>query len=142
MNEKETLGQYIRRKREEVGISQRELSRLLDLSPTYINHIENDRKEIPREFHLMNMSKILLVDSDYLLSLAHKVPSDIQEIIFKHPEEICGFLRKAAMFDKSDWDMIYNLWNDRDEYVKELKAIRLGMSVMDGSRKREKIQND
>ena len=61
-----SIGQRIRGKRLERGLSQAELSELIDRSPTYMSYIENGSKSMSLETFI-NIVNALRVSSDYLL---------------------------------------------------------------------------
>jgi len=61
-----SIGQRIRGKRLERGLSQAELSELIDRSPTYMSYIENGSKSMSLETFI-NIVNALSVSSDYLL---------------------------------------------------------------------------
>lgn len=77
--------EFIKKKREKLGISQQELANRLKINWGYLNKIECGKMPPPSDNKIVRMAKILEVDEDYLLYLAHyeKVPPDIQKIIEK-----------------------------------------------------------
>lgn len=56
------FGAFITKKRQDVGISLRELARQLNLSPVYVCNIEKDRKPAPTPEVLGRMVQILKLD--------------------------------------------------------------------------------
>lgn len=63
-----TLGSAIRQLRGAAGLTQRELAQQLSISPTYVSHIEADRKE-PSVQLLRDLAKTLGVPFGFLLAI-------------------------------------------------------------------------
>src|SRR5260370_5303355 len=89
------FGATIRALREEKQISLRKFAETVGISPTYQSKVEREEFPPPGEETIKRMAGILGKDSDELLSLAGKVPSDLPEIIQEHPHEMAAFLRTA-----------------------------------------------
>jgi transcriptional regulator with XRE-family HTH domain len=68
----ETLGSELRDARIAAGHSLRSLANKLDLSPSYLNDIEHNRR-IPSESVLVQIADELDLDADHLLSAAGRV---------------------------------------------------------------------
>ena len=94
-SKKVRFGQYIRELRTAKGITLREFARQLEVSPTYVSQIEQDKFSPPAEERIVRMAQILGVDVDELLALAGRVAEDLPEIIRRHPRELATFLRTA-----------------------------------------------
>ena len=75
-SKKVRFGQYIRELRTAKGITLREFARQLDVSPTYVSQIEQDKFSPPAEERIVRMAQILGVDVDELLALAGRVAED------------------------------------------------------------------
>ncbi len=75
----ENFGGRLRELRREAGISQRDLALRVQLDFTYISKLENGRLSAPSADTVIRISEALGVDAIHLLSLAGKLPSDIQE---------------------------------------------------------------
>jgi len=91
------LGNLIKRKRIELNISSRELSKKLEISNMYLNLIENN-KRVPmssKKKILENLSKILQINFEELKNLAKKTKKEMKN----HPEK---FLK--------DWCKIPNVY--------------------------------
>ena len=69
-----TFGEYIRSAREEKGISQKSLAKLLCISPAYMNDIEQSRRYPSSESILTALSDALDIDIDYIYYLSGKFP--------------------------------------------------------------------
>lgn len=77
------FGQYLRQCRIEAGFGQRELARALDVSPSYINEIENE-KRIPPNFDLLTKIKAILnISGDIIFDLASVSKSEPPKDIIK-----------------------------------------------------------
>jgi transcriptional regulator with XRE-family HTH domain len=78
-----TLGQFIARRRKDLGISQKEMAALLKnrdggpLSSSYFNYLERDRGK-PPDYLLDQMADILKVGRDVLYFWAKRVPPDLE----------------------------------------------------------------
>ena|SRR2546422_11629160 len=88
-----TFGQIIREKRQELGISQKELATKIKkengeaISPQYQNDIEFDRRDPPSEFMIEQYATALKLDKDYLILVAGKVPADVRKLASENPEK-------------------------------------------------------
>ena len=100
---KENFGAYIKGLRKDRELSQWSLANSAGLSKGYIGHLESKREgwNHPSESALLQLAKALNVNSDEMLGKGQRISKDIQDIIFKHPIEICAFLRGA---DAEDWN--------------------------------------
>lgn len=61
------LGERIRERRQEIGLTQDDLAKILEVTPQHISAIENDKRLPSLEF-LVKLAKTLKVTTDYLLS--------------------------------------------------------------------------
>jgi transcriptional regulator with XRE-family HTH domain len=75
----ETFGQRIRRRRAELGMTQRQVAADIGLDFTYLSKLENGRGEVPGEATVRNLAHVLQLDEEELLALAGKVPGEIRE---------------------------------------------------------------
>ena len=100
-----TFGTHLRNLRESVGISQRELSKQLNISAPYLNDIEKDKRRAPRFEIVCTIKKILEADSDIIYDLAGKsrnsIASDIEDQLMGKPE-IVKLLRTINFFSLSE----------------------------------------
>ena len=75
------IGSYIRLARLSAGLGQREMARLIDVSPSYLNEIENSKRLSPSLDLLERIRSVLDVDDDKYNDLAalsrKKLPSDV-----------------------------------------------------------------
>src|SRR6266571_5727778 len=88
-----SFGQIIRDKRQEMGISQKELAAKIKkdngepISPQYQNDIEFDRRDPPSESMIEQYAVILKLPKESLILAAGKVPSDLRELAADNPEK-------------------------------------------------------
>lgn len=81
-----TFGQYIARKRKDLGLSQKELARQISkeddssISPQYLNDIERDRRNPPGDPILRQFARVLHIDEDFLWYLADGLPTDTKKL--------------------------------------------------------------
>ncbi|MDP6884883.1 MAG: helix-turn-helix domain-containing protein, partial [Rhodospirillales bacterium] len=94
-----TFGGHVRRLRSEKGMGQRELARALDVSPSYLNDIEKDKRVAPRPELVRAMADILEADAERIFDLAGRsrnaIPPDVGELVLDNPD-IVGLLRAIA----------------------------------------------
>ncbi|RIK77253.1 MAG: XRE family transcriptional regulator [Planctomycetota bacterium] len=90
-----TFGQRIRTLRIAKGYTLREFARLLDVSPTYVSQIEQDKFNPPAEERIVRMSALFGLDADELLAHAGRVADDLPAIIRREPRALATFLRTA-----------------------------------------------
>lgn len=72
-----TFGQRLREIRKSKGLSQKELAGKVGVDFTYLSKVENARMSPPSEKTILAIAKALDADSDELLALANKIPSDL-----------------------------------------------------------------
>ena len=101
------FGSFIREFRIKKDIGQRELAKKINISASYLNDIEKNKRPAPKLEILKKISKILDIDFKYLNDLASisnkDIAPDIYEFI-KNKPEITSFLRilKESDFNKFD----------------------------------------
>lgn len=76
--EPESFGRRIRRKRRDLGLTQRQLAGRLQIDFTYLSKLENDRGEPPGEKTVRNLAVELHDDTEELLALAGKLPDRLR----------------------------------------------------------------
>jgi transcriptional regulator with XRE-family HTH domain len=80
--------------RTERKIGIKRLARDLDISHTYISHIERGKAQ-PSKALIRKFAAYFSVDEEDLLLAAGKFPQDIEEILDKHPQEVVMVLRES-----------------------------------------------
>lgn len=73
---KETLGNVISKRREELDISQRELAKKVKISNSTISRIESDDSITPDNNTLKAISEVLKIDYNYLLALNKQIDDE------------------------------------------------------------------
>ena len=80
-----TLGESVRKLREKKGISLRELSRQVGVSPSFLSDLENGRRH-PKADRLDEIAKVLGVPSSELAELDHRSSlEDLKRLLAKDP---------------------------------------------------------
>ena len=92
------IGELVRQWRIERGLGLREFARRVGLSPTFVSKFERGEFKPPGEEKLLEMARVLEKDRDEILALAHKVSSDLPEIIRENPRETAELLRTVRGF--------------------------------------------
>ena len=95
-NARAIFGETVRNKRLEKNISLNKFAQMVGVSPPFISKMEVGDWNAPKEENIIKMAEILELDKDYLLSLAKKVSSDLQERILENPSMFASLLRKAT----------------------------------------------
>jgi transcriptional regulator with XRE-family HTH domain len=96
------FGAFVRRRREEKEIGLREMAKMIGVSPTYLSKVERDGFTPPTEDKVRAIAQIIECDPDELLAMAGRVPSDLAEIIKRHPVEMSALLRTANGLSAQD----------------------------------------
>lgn len=98
-----TFGEKLRELRKHLGWSQRELAEKVDMDFTYLSKVETGTMPPPSEKKILALAKVLNADSDELLALANKIPSDLVKKVdlktIKYLRSIGGRVNKPK-----DWD--------------------------------------
>jgi transcriptional regulator with XRE-family HTH domain len=82
----ESLGNRLRRRREELGLSLRETARRIEKSATLLSRIEAKKeKPLLKEETIRKLAEVLEDDFDELMLLAGKVPSDVLAALQAEP---------------------------------------------------------
>ena len=87
-----SFGAYVRRLRKENEIGQRELARALEISPSYLNDIEKDKRVAPRPDLVKAIADVLGADPQRIFDLAglsrNTIPPDVGQIIRERPDVV------------------------------------------------------
>ena len=90
------FGAFLREKRVAKGYSLRRFAELLEVSPTYLSHVEQGKVESPLTAKLAKRAAELLGEStDEMVALAGRVPEVLPKIIQSQPEAMPELLRAA-----------------------------------------------
>jgi transcriptional regulator with XRE-family HTH domain len=97
MSSEQSLGAYIRENRLKKDISLRKFAQEVGISPTMMSKVEHDEMGFKAgEDTLKRIADLLDVDRDYLLSLAKKVDTNLQNMIMNKPHIMPQFLRTVG----------------------------------------------
>jgi len=91
------FGQYLRARRLAKGLSLRKFAELVEVSPTYLSHVEQGKVETPPTAErVRRMAELLDENPDELIALADRVPEELRRIFRKQPAYLGAFLREAS----------------------------------------------
>lgn len=79
-----TLGEVIRDRRVEKDLSLRDLAKLINIAPSYLSDIENDRR-VPAEEIIRNIAQVLDLDADDLMARGGRFGDEADRYLKKHP---------------------------------------------------------
>ena len=89
------FGQLLREKRVKMGFTLREFAKYVEVSPTYLSHVELGKVERPPTAErLHRMAELLGEDTDAFITLAGRVPADLPDMIRSKPN-MPALLRSA-----------------------------------------------
>lgn len=89
-----TLGQRIKTRRLEKGLTQRELAEAAGITVPYMSKIEADR-ETPTDEKLRRIAEELGMNPDELILAAGRLPDDVMERLAADPTKALEFLRRV-----------------------------------------------
>ena len=114
------FGQVLREARIARGHSLRKFAQMVEISPTYLSLVEQNKTERPPTAdRVKKMADLLGANSDEWIALAGRVPEDIPEIIQEQPSEMSELLRAARGLSAEELRKI-------TEQVKKLKRKKVG----------------
>jgi transcriptional regulator with XRE-family HTH domain len=142
-----TFGQKIRDYRiENTHLSLRKLAETVDISPTYLSRIENDKEPPPSEDIIIRIAQTLGVDEDELLSYADKISPDLYKTILEKPNLFPNFISTVRNFDQTRLEDIIKLvqfiqskslrmkrkeWNYVEKIIKDLLGEKLNREELE-----------
>jgi transcriptional regulator with XRE-family HTH domain len=92
----ETLGDRIRKRRAELGLTLREAAKRMNKSATILSRLEGNRERTPlKEETIRKLAEVLEDDFDTLMLLAGKVPQDVVTVMKDDPK-LPEFLRRIG----------------------------------------------
>ena len=103
--EGQTFGQALRALRMDRDVTLRDMARRLELTPTYLSQVEQDKFSPPTEERIKQIGQILDLPQeqvDQLVALAGRVPQDLHDVLDEHPHEMASFLRTARGLTAED----------------------------------------
>ena len=98
-----TLGEILRQSRIKAAISLRSLASEMDITPSYLSDIENDRR-VPSEDVLRRLSSRLNLDVDEVMALAGRFGEQAERYLKEQPAAIALF-RKISEKNLSKEDL-------------------------------------
>lgn len=90
---KKTFGQTLREKRIAKGYSLRKFAHEVDVSPTYLSQVEQDKVAPPTADRVRAMAEMLGENVDELTALAGRLTEDLPDIIHEAPSAVPDLLR-------------------------------------------------
>ena len=119
-----TFGKRLRQIRKERGLTLRQLADEVGVDFTYLSKIENERVSYtPAVETIRELARILKVDSLALLSLANKLPKEL-EPMNANVQARRFFDRASQVASPDDWEALLNLLEDRQMNKKRGKKER------------------
>jgi transcriptional regulator with XRE-family HTH domain len=113
-----TLGEVIRDARAKLKLSLRDVAKKLDITPSYLSDIENDRR-IPSEDVLRRLSKFLQLDYDDLMARAGRFGEDAVRYMMKTPA--AGVLFRRLAEGKATNETVNKLLNVANNEIERKK---------------------
>jgi transcriptional regulator with XRE-family HTH domain len=110
------LGEIIREARLAKDKSLREQAKLLEITPSYLSDIENDRR-VPSEDVLRKITNQLDLDFDHLMALAGRFGDDADRYMKKQP--VAGVLFRRLSENNMQEDELRELLRQADELAKK-----------------------
>ncbi len=101
----QTFGQALRALRMEKDVTLRDMARRLDVTPTYLSQVEQDKFNPPTEDRIKQISQVLDLPQeqvDELVAMAGRVSKDLHDAVKEHPREMATFLRTARGLTAED----------------------------------------
>ena len=98
MADSKTTGEKIRASRKQAKLTQEKLAEKVNISPTYLSEIENDRKKAGRDV-LCSIAEVLDVSVDYLLYARKRHNGDIRMVEWKILIEDCSGYEQNVLFE-------------------------------------------
>jgi len=90
---KKTFGQTLREKRVAKGYSLRKFAQEVDVSPTYLSQVEQDKVAPPTADRVRTMAEKLGENVDEWTALAGRLTEDLPDIIHEAPSAVPDLLR-------------------------------------------------
>jgi HTH-type transcriptional regulator, competence development regulator len=102
----ERFGRRIQALRRDRGLTQRQVAAELGIDFTYLSKLENDRGEPPGEETVRKLAAILNTDTEELLALAGKIPSELR-LRAQQDVDFARFLRRLPEVPDDQLQDIY-----------------------------------
>ena len=95
-----TIGEYIRSKREQLGISLRTMAKEVGISPAWLSRIETDKDHCLSRDTIEKIAAVLVVSEEDILFGVRKLPIDAEDRLFSDRRlfgRICKLLSKPGV---------------------------------------------
>ena len=110
-----SLGDVLRDARVAANLTLRELAKQLDIAPSYLSDIENDRR-IPAEEVLQTIATHLHLPFPDLMALAGRIGDDAERYLRRHPT--AGVLLRSITSGRLSDDQLKELVKRSEELAK------------------------
>lgn len=95
-NKDSSLGDLIRDARVDAGLSLRELARRIEMAPSYVSDIENDRR-VPSEPVLQRIAQELDLNFEELVALGGRIGAKAERLVRRSPEAVRLFRTASGL---------------------------------------------
>jgi transcriptional regulator with XRE-family HTH domain len=120
IQDSKSLGDLIREARTPIG-SLRDFAKKLEITPSYLSDIENDRR-IPAEEVLRRIAELLKLDFDDLMAKAGRFGEDADRYMRKHPT--AGVLFRKLSESATPEDDLAKLLRKAEELARKREGER------------------
>lgn len=110
------LGDAINKARVDKRLGLRALARQLEIAPSYLSDIENNRR-VPSETVLLKMSQLLDLDFDMLMQQAGRLGEDAEQYLRQH--QLAGQLFRRIAKSQLDPEVLNKLLTDLDNMERQ-----------------------
>lgn len=93
-------GQILKARLDEIGMSPMELSRQLDVTPSFVTHVIKGRKRITTPERIDQVAQITGISSDELYLAIDVLPPDVERAIQRHPQMLTIIRQAAKQLDE------------------------------------------
>ena len=107
-----SVGDTINRARVDKRLGLRALARQLEIAPSYLSDIENDRR-VPSEALLLKMSRLLELDFDMLMQQAGRLGEHTEQYLRQH--HVAGQLFRRIAKSQLDPEVLKKFLADIDD---------------------------
>lgn len=80
-----TFGEQLRDRRLEKGFSLRKFAKAIEVSPTYLSQVEQDKVTVPTADRVRKIAETLEESVDEWMALADRLPDELPDIIHSSP---------------------------------------------------------
>lgn len=115
-NDNRTLGEVIHDARTKLGLSLRDITKKLNITPSYLSDIENDRR-IPSEEVLKKLASLLDLEHDDLMARAGRFGDDAVRYMMKTPAT--GVLLRRLAQEQASPETVQELIKQADRIARE-----------------------